>query len=97
MHAVGGLAVLAALGASELDLHHGEEGQTGGLVPEADEAGVEVDLRCQSRDPDEGGCTNDHQRSHCLVEEARIDVGCLFQDNNITPGSLGGSHLLGGG
>ena len=93
VHAVDSLALLAALGTCKLNLHHGKEGEPGGLVPEADEAGVEVDLRCQSRDPDEGGCTNDHQRSHGLVEEARIDVRSFFQDDNVSPGPLGGSHL----
>ncbi len=78
VHAVNSLALLAALGTRQLDLHDGEEGESRGLILEPDQPGVEVDLRRQGGNADEGGCTNDHQRSDGLVEEARINVGCFL-------------------
>jgi len=92
--AVGRLAVLLALGAGELDLHDGEEGEPGGLVLEADEAGVEVDLRGEGRDPDERGGADDHERRDGLVEEAGVDVGRLLQDDDVAAGAFGCSDLV---
>ena len=91
--AVDSLAVLLALGAGELDLHDGEEGEPGGLVLEADEARVEVDLRGERRDADERGGADDHERRDGLVEEAGVDVRRLLQDDDVAAGAFGCSDL----
>ena len=79
VHAVGCLTILLALGARQLNLHDGEEGEPRGLVLEPDQPGVEVDFRRQSGDADERGGADDHERGHGLVEEAWVDVGCLLE------------------
>jgi hypothetical protein len=47
MHTVGGLAVLFAFLARQLNLENGEHGQTCGLIAQPDETGVEVDSVAQ--------------------------------------------------
>lgn len=93
MDAVGGLAVLPALSARQLDLHDGEEGKPGGLVLEADEPRVEVNLRGQRRDPDQRRRTHDHERRDGLVEEAGVDVRRLLEDDDVAAGAFGRGDL----
>ena len=87
--AVGRLPVLAALGAGQGHAEDAEERQAGDLVPHAEQARVEVDLGGEGRDGDEGGVAHDEERRDGLVEEARVDVGGLLQDDDVAAGALG--------
>ena len=93
MHAVDCLTILLALGAGQLDLHDRKERQPRGLVLEPDQPRVEVDLGREGGDADQRRGADDHERGDGLVEEAGVDVCCLFQDDDVTAGALGGLDL----
>ena len=78
VHTVDSLAILPALGASQLNLHDREERQPRGLVPEPNQPRVEVDLGREGGDADQRRGADDHERGDGLVEEAGVDVGCLL-------------------
>ncbi len=87
--AVGRLPFLAALGAGQGHAEDAEEGQVGDLVPHAEQARVEVDLGREGRDGDERGVADDEERGHGLVEEARVHVGRLLEDDDVAARALG--------
>ena len=91
--AVGRLPVFAALGAGQGHAQNAEQWEVCDLVPHAEEARVEVDLRCEGRDGQEAGGTDDEQRRDRLVEEAWIHVGSLLENDDVAPGPLGGADL----
>ena len=93
VHAVGRLPVLLALVARQLHLHHAEHRQPRRLVPQPDQPRVEVDPVAQGRDPDQRCGPDDHQRCDRLVEEARVHVRRLFEDDDVAPGALCGFCL----
>ena len=93
VRAVGGAAVLPALGAGERDAERGEHGEVRDLVPHAEEAREEVDLARDGRDGQEAGGADDEQGEYCLVGEVGVDVGRLLQDDDVPPGPLGGGNL----
>jgi len=93
MHALCGLALVLARFARELDLKNRKNGKPGALVALAHEGGVEIDLRRKRRNRQKARGVDGHERSNRLVEEPRVDVGCLLQDDDVAPGSLGGSDL----
>ncbi len=97
VHTIRSLPVLLALVARQLHLQHAEHGQARGLVPQSDEARVEVDPVAEGRDADEGGGAHDHEGRNRLVEEAGVHVCRLFQDDDVAPGALGGLGLWGEG
>ena len=88
-----GLARVLAGVAGELDLEDGEDREAGALVALAHEGGVEIDLRRKRRNRQKARGVDGHERGNRLVEEPRVDVGCLLQDDDVAPGSLGGSDL----
>lgn len=90
-----GLAVVDALGASELDAHADEHRAPGRLVAHLDEARVEVDGRGQGRDREERRAADDHERRDGLVEEAGVDVRRLLEDEDVAARALGGPDLRG--
>ena len=88
VRAVGGAAVLPALGAGERDAERGEHGEVRDLVPHAEEAREEVDLARDGRDGQEAGGADDEQGEYCLVGEVGVDVGRLLsQDDDVPPRS----------
>ena len=95
VHTVDCLTILLALGAGQLDLHDRKERQPRGLVLEPDQPRVEVDLGREGGDADQRRGADDHERGDGLVEEAGVDVGCLFQNNDVAAGALGGCDLRG--
>ena len=93
VHARGGLAFLDALLACQLDADRGEQGQPGDLVPHPEQPRVEVDLGRQGRDRDQTGVADQQEGGHRLVEEARLDVRCLLEHDEIPSGPLGRRNL----
>ena len=91
--ALGGLALVLALGARELDGGAHEHGEARGGVAHAHEASVEVDLGGECGDAEECGVADDHKRGDGLVEEALFDVGGLLEDEYVAAGALGRSDL----
>lgn len=55
----GGRASLSAGVAHERHLQLGENGEAGDGILDLEKAGVEIDVRCQRRDADEGGDTDE--------------------------------------
>ncbi len=93
VHTIRSLPVLLAFVARQLHLQHAEHGQACGLVAQSDEPRVEVDPVAERRDANEGGGAHDHEGRDRLVEEAGVHVRRLFQDDDVTPGALGGFRL----
>lgn len=91
--AVGRLPVFAALGAGQGHAQDAEQWEVCDLVPHAEEARVEVDLRGEGRDGQEAGGPDNQERRDRLVEEAWIHVGGLLEDDDVAPGPLGGADL----
>jgi hypothetical protein len=58
-----------------------------------DEPRVKIDLACQGGYGQKRSPSYQEKRSNCLIEEARIAVCSLLQDDDITPSSLGGRDL----
>ena len=54
---------------------------------------VKVDLAGESGDADQGGRPDAQQRRHGFIEELRIHIGRLLEDDDIPTGALGGSGL----
>lgn len=81
--AVSRLAFFSALCAGEGDAEHAEKGQIGDFVPHAEEAGIKVDFGEEGRDGDEGGVSDDQKGGDSLVEESRVHVCCLLQDDDV--------------
>ena len=54
---------------------------------------VEVDLAGESGNADQGGRPDAQQRRHGFIEELRIHIGSLLEDDDIPTGALGGSGL----
>lgn len=92
VYTFGGLPLLLALLTDELDGQACEDWKPR-LVLHPHQAGVEVDLRSQGRDPKKRSCPHDQQRSDGFVEESLIDVCRLLQDQYIASGSFRGVHL----
>ena len=78
VHAIHRPPLLSARLAGQLDAQHGEDGLVCGLVAHPDQARVEVDLGRERRDAEQARVADNQQRGDRLVEEARIDVGCLL-------------------
>lgn len=93
MNTVGCLAFILTGVTRQLYGKTSEEGQASGLVLHAHEACVEIDLRCEGADAYEAGVADDHERGHCLVEEARVHIGSLLQYEDVATSALCGSHL----
>ena len=93
MSAVGRLPVFAALGAGQCHAEHAEERLVCDLVPHAEEAGIEVDLRCEGGDGQETGGPHDQEGRDRLVEEAWVNVGRFFEDDDVASCALGGADL----
>lgn len=91
--AVGRLPVFAALCAGEGHAEDAKQWEVCDLVPHAEEARVEVDLRGEGRDGEEAGGPDDQERRDRLVEEAWVNVGCLLEDDDVASGPLGGADL----
>ena len=91
--AVARLAFFSTLCAGEGHAQHAEKGQIGDLVPHPKEARVEVDLGQEGRDGDQGGVAHDQEGRDRLVEEARVDVGGLLQNDDVPSGPLGRADL----
>ena len=89
-----GLARVLAGVAGELDLEDGEDREAGALVALAHEGGVEVDLGGERGDGQKARGVNGHERRDGLVEEARVDVGGLLEDDDVAAGALCGADLL---
>lgn len=83
-----------ALFATELDGAADKEGPVGCGVDHLDQTSVKIDFRSESADGNEASITNAENGSDCFVEKPFITVSCLFQDQNVTTGSLGGPDLL---
>ncbi len=54
---------------------------------------VKVDLAGESGDADQGGRPDAQQRRHSFIEELRIHIGRLLENDDIPTGALGGSGL----
>jgi hypothetical protein len=93
--AVGRLPVFTTLCAGQCHAEDAEKWEICDLVPHAEEARVEVDLRGEGRDGEEAGGADDQERRDRLVEEAWINVGRLLEDDDVAPGALGGADLPG--
>ena len=91
--AVGRLPVFAALGAGQCYTEYAKERLVCDLVPHAEQAGIEVDLRCEGRDGQEAGGPYDQEGRDRLVEEAWVNVGRFFEDDDVASCALGGADL----
>ena len=89
-----GLTSVLAGVAGELDLEDGEDREAGALVALAHEGGVEVDLGGERGDGQKARGVNGHERRDGLVEEARVDVGGLLEDDDVAAGALRSADLL---
>lgn len=91
--AVGRLPFFAALCAGQGDAEDAKQREVCDLVPHAEEARVEVDLRGEGRDGEEAGGPHYQQGRDRLVEEAWVNVGRLLEDDDVPSGPLGGADL----
>ena len=55
-----------------------------------------LDIRSESGDADERGDSHKQERGHCLIEEITVNIGSLFQYDNIPSSPLGStySHIM---
>jgi hypothetical protein len=88
MHALGCLPFRLTLGTRKLNAEQSEHGYVGHPVPHFHEPRVKVDLTRQCADGQQGGIPHDQEWGHGLVEEARVNVRCLFQNNDVPPRAL---------
>ena len=93
VHARRRLPFLNALLARQLNADGREQRQPRDLVPHPEQPRVEIDLGGQGRDRDEARVPDQKEWCHRLVEEARLDVRCLFQHDEVPPGPFGGRNL----
>ncbi len=93
MHALGRLAVFDAFSASQLHADARKQGQACSLVPHPKQSCVEVDLGCQCRYGDQARVPDKQERCHGLVEESRLNVGRLFENDEVSTGTFGGRYL----
>lgn len=93
VHALGGLAVGDALLARQLHAQAREERHRRQPVPEPHEARVEVGPVPQRADGQQGRVPHDQQGGHRLVEETRLDVRGLLEDDDVPASPLGRRHL----
>ena len=91
--AVGRLPVFAALCAGQGHAEDAKQWEVCDLVPHAEEARVEVNLRGEGRDGEEAGGPDDQERRDRLVEEAWVNIGRLLEDDDVPSGPLGGADL----
>jgi hypothetical protein len=93
VHALGGLALVDALLARQLDAEAREQRQPRRLVAHPQQPRVEVDLGGERGDRDQARVADEQQRGHRLVEEARLDVRRLLEHDEVPAGPLGRRNL----
>lgn len=91
--ALGGLSSLLARLAHQLDLKRLENRGIRGRILDAHQARVKVDFRREGGNGQHTTAPHDEERSHRLVKEAGVTVGCFLQDDDIPSGALGGGNL----
>ena len=93
VNALRGLAVGLARLARQLDRQARKNRQPCALVALPHQRRVKVDLGSQRRDRQKTCRPDGHERCYCLVEEARVHVRCLLQNDDVAPGPFGRAYL----
>ncbi len=88
VHAVGSLSVGLACGAGQLDAEEREDWELCDLVSHAEQSRVEVDLGGQRADGQQRCVAHDQQRRDRLVEEPRVHIRRLLEDQDVSSSPL---------
>ena len=93
VHALGRLACVFAHFACQLNAQTRENRKPCAFVALAHERSVEVDLRRQRRNGQKARRVNRQERRDSLVEESRVYICSLLQDDDVAPGPFGRPNL----